>query len=179
VLFSVPTADFRTGDFNRKLGAQILDRTGSPIMVPTTEGGLVPLQQGMIFDPFSGNRDGTGRAVFSSGGRVNAIPASRLNAPMMKMLALVPVPNQPGDNSNYFNTGMQRLDRNNFDAKINWNRNERTACGGYSAMKRSFTVNLDLARGRMQLRRRRRQGPHARADRGNGHDLHRLADVPD
>ena len=136
VLFSVPTADFRTGDFNRKLGAQIPDRNGSPIMVPTTEGGVVPLQQGMIFDPFSGNPNGTGRAVFSSGGRVNVIPASRLNGPMMKMLALVPLPNQPGDNSNYFNTGIQRLDRNNFDAKINWNRNERHLLWfKYSTMK--------------------------------------------
>ena len=44
---------------------------------------------------------------------------------MMKMLALVPLPNQPGDNDNYFNSGTQRLNRNNFDAKVNWNRNER------------------------------------------------------
>jgi hypothetical protein len=136
VLYSVPTADFRTGDFTRKLGAQILDRNGIPIMVPTTEGGLVPLRQGMIFDPFTGNLDGTARAVFSSGGRVNVIPASRLNAPMMKMLALVPLPNQPGDNNNYFNTGIQRLNRNNFDGKVNWNRNERQQLWfKYSAMK--------------------------------------------
>jgi len=136
VLFSVPTADFRTGDFTRKLGAPILDRNGSPIMVPTTEGGSVPLQQGMIFDPFSGNPDGTGRAVFSSGGRANVIPASRLNGPMMKMLALVPLPNRPGDNANYFNTGIQRLNRNNFDGKVNWNRSERHQLWfKYSAMK--------------------------------------------
>src|SRR4029078_7122932 len=69
--------------------------------------------------------DGTGRSVFSSGGRINVIPQSRLNAPMMKMLALVALPNQAGDNSNYFNSGTQRLNRNNFDAKVNWNRNER------------------------------------------------------
>src|SRR5437867_4819527 len=135
-LFSVPTADFRTGNFARKLGAPILDRNGRPIMVPTTEGGVIPLQQGMIFDPFSGNPDGTGRAVFSSGGRVNVIPVSRLNVPMMKMLALVPLPNQPGDNANYFNTGIQRLNRNNFDVKVNWNRNERHLLWfKYSAMK--------------------------------------------
>jgi hypothetical protein len=135
-LFSVPTADFRSGDFTRKLGAQIMDRNGNAIMIPTTEGGLVPLQQGMIFDPFSGNLDGTGRSVFSSGGRVNVIPTSRLNAPMMKMLALVPPPNRPGDNANYFNTGIQRLERNNFDGKVNWNRNERHQLWfKYSAMR--------------------------------------------
>ena len=125
VLSSVPTADFRTGDFSRMLDAQILSKNGSAIMVPTTEGGLTPLRQGMIFDPFSGSLDGTGRSVFTSGGRVNVIPQSRLNGPMMKMLALVPLPNQSGDTANYFNSGTQRLNRNNIDAKVNWNRNER------------------------------------------------------
>jgi len=126
-LYSVPTPDFRTGDFSRMLGANILDSSGNPIMIPTTEGGLVPLQEGMIFDPLStlGQLDGTGRPVFSSGGRVNVIPTGRLNEPMMKMLALVPLPNQPGDVDNYFNSGTQRLNRNNFDAKVNWNRNDR------------------------------------------------------
>jgi hypothetical protein len=125
VLASVPTADFRSGDFSRMLGDPILNAAGNPVMVPTTEGGSVGLREGMIFDPFSGNLDGTGRAVFASAGRLNVIPAARLNGPMMKMMALVPLPNQAGDTANYFNTGRQRLNRNNFDAKINWNRNER------------------------------------------------------
>ncbi len=63
------------------LGAPILSADGNPILVPTTEGGSVPLREGMIFDPFSGNLDGTGRSVFSSGGQINAIPQARLNAP--------------------------------------------------------------------------------------------------
>jgi hypothetical protein len=125
VLSSVPTADFRTGDFSRMLGAPILNANGNLILVPTTEGGSVALREGMIFDPFSGSLDGTGRAVFSSGGQVNAIPQGRLNPAMMKLLALVPMPNQPGDLDNYFNSGTQRLNRNNIDAKVNWNRNER------------------------------------------------------
>ncbi|HET8548873.1 MAG TPA: carboxypeptidase-like regulatory domain-containing protein, partial [Bryobacteraceae bacterium] len=125
VLFSVPTDDFRTGDFSRKLGAQVLDSSGNAIMVPTTEGGSTPLRQGMVFDPFTGNLNGTGRSVFSSGGRINVIPASRLNPATTKLLALVPRPNQSGDISNYFQTGTQRFNRNNVDAKVNWNRNEK------------------------------------------------------
>ena len=78
---SVPTADFRSGNFSRMLGAPILSAAGSPILVPTTEGGTTPLREGMIFDPFSGNLDGTGRSVFSSGGQINVIPQARLNAP--------------------------------------------------------------------------------------------------
>ena len=133
VLYSVPTADFRGGDFSRMLGAPILDAGGSPILVPTTEGGSAALREGMIFDPFSGNLDGTGRSVFSSGGQLNAIPQARLNAPMMKLLALVPMPNQPGDLDNYFNSGTQKLNRNNIDAKVNWNRNERHRSGSSTA----------------------------------------------
>ena len=44
---------------------------------------------------------------------------------MMTMLDLVPQPNQEGDLDNYFISGKQRLNRNNFDAKVNWNRNDR------------------------------------------------------
>jgi carboxypeptidase family protein/TonB-dependent receptor-like protein len=145
-LFSVPTDDFRSGDFSRTLGPQILDASGSPIMVPTTEGGSVPLQQGMIFDPFTGNEDGTDRSVFSSGGRLNVIPGSRLNSPMMQLLGLVPQPNQPGDLNNYFNIGTQRLNRNNVDAKVNWNRNEKNQIWfKYSAM--TALVNGDFGLG--------------------------------
>jgi hypothetical protein len=122
-LFSVPTADFRTGDFSRELGAPILDAKGNAINVPTTEGGVTQLRQGMVFDPFTGKMDGTGRSVFSSNGRLNVIPSARLNPAMMKLMALVPLPNQSGDVSNFFNSGTQRLNRNNLDAKVNWNRN--------------------------------------------------------
>jgi len=123
--FSVPTDDFRAGNFSGQLGPEIHDKNDKPIPVPTTEGGSVPLREGMVFDPFTGNENGTGRSVFSSGGRINVIPAARLNGPMAKLLALVPRPNLPGDLSNYFNTGTQRLNRNNLDAKVNWNRNEK------------------------------------------------------
>ena len=123
--YSVPPADFRTGDFSRKLGAQILDAKGNAIMVPTTEGGSTPLRQGMIFDPYTGNLNGTGRSVFSSGGKINVIPTARLNSATTKLLALVPPPNLAGDTVNFFNAATQSVNRNNFDVKINWNRSER------------------------------------------------------
>jgi len=135
-LASVPADDLRGGDFTRVLGAQILDANGNTIPVPTTEGGLVPLQEGMIFDPYSGNCDpslpitggncdATDRSVFSSGGQLNVIPTARLNSSMKPLLDLVPLPNQAGDVDNYFISGGQRLNRNNIDAKINWNRSDK------------------------------------------------------
>src|SRR5260221_12790966 len=62
-LFSVPADDFRTGDFSRKLGTTISDARGGAIMVPTTDGGLTQLRQGMVFDPFTGSMDGSGGSV--------------------------------------------------------------------------------------------------------------------
>jgi hypothetical protein len=143
--YSVPTADLRQGNFSRFLGDPILSADGNPIMVPTTEGGTTALRDGMIFDPFTGNLDGTGRSVFSSNGQVNVIPQARLNAPMMKMLALVPQPNLEGDNDNYFNTAVQPLNRNNIDAKVNWNRNERHQLWfKYSAMNALVSGDFGL-----------------------------------
>ncbi|MCL4781888.1 MAG: TonB-dependent receptor [Bryobacterales bacterium] len=134
-LFSVPTADFRSGDFSRMLGDPILDGSGRSISVPTTEGTLTQLREGMVFDPYSGNLDGTGRSVFSSGGRINVIPTARLNPAIAKLTALIPQPNRPGDLENYFNQGTQRFNRNNMDAKINWNRSEKHQIWGkYSVM---------------------------------------------
>ncbi|MCZ2155958.1 MAG: TonB-dependent receptor [Bryobacterales bacterium] len=134
-LYSVPTADFRAGDFSRMLGDPILNAQGGTISVPTTEGFLTPLREGMVFDPYSGNLDGTGRSVFSSGGRVNVIPSARMNPAIAKLTALIPQPNRSGDLQNYFNQGTQRFNRNNLDAKINWNRNESNQIWGkYSVM---------------------------------------------
>ena len=83
--------------------------------------------------------------MFSSGGQVNVIPQGRLNAPMMKLLALVPLPNRPGDTQNYFNTGVQPLNRNNVDTKINWNRNERHQLFfKYSMMKAEVSGDFGL-----------------------------------
>jgi hypothetical protein len=143
-LYSVMPPDvLQSADFSRFLGDQILDASGNPIMVPTTEGGSVPLQEGMIFDPYSGGCDptlpfsaacdnATNRAVFSYGGAINVLDPARLNTPMMTMLDLVPAPNQPSTNAlgyddfdNFFNSGTQKLNRHNLDGKINWNRSEK------------------------------------------------------
>jgi hypothetical protein len=142
---SVFPADFRAGDFSRMLGDQILDGSSRPILVPTTEGTSVPLRDGMVFDPYSGSLDGTGRKVFSSGGRVNVIPQARFNGATSKLLALVPAPSLSGDTNNYYTTGGQRLNRNNFDFKVNWNRNEKNQIWvKYSIMKALVTCGFSL-----------------------------------
>jgi Carboxypeptidase regulatory-like domain/TonB dependent receptor len=108
-LVTVPTAALRAGDFTG---------TGT-----------------IIYDPSTGNADGTGRTPFPNQA---AIPIDPVSA---KILALVPPPNVPGagDTDNYFKSATQRLNRNNFDGKVDWNRTAKHSIfAKYSAMKSLF-----------------------------------------
>jgi hypothetical protein len=114
-LFTVPTADQRAGDFSK---------------FNTT-----------IYDPLSGDINGNGRTAFPG----NIIPLGRQSPTARKLVALTPLPNQPGDNSNYFTSGTQSMDRDNFDAKINWNATSKfTMFGKYSAMDALVTGAFGL-----------------------------------
>lgn len=69
-LLTLPTAAFRTGNLSAS---------------PTK-----------IYDPDTGNSNGTGRQQFVTGGVANVIPSNRLSPIAQKILALVPLPNIPG-----------------------------------------------------------------------------------
>ena len=111
-LQTLPTAALRAGDF-----------TGTG----TT-----------IYNPSTGNADGTGRSAFSNQA---AIPIDPIAA---KIIALLPPTNvtvngvTPQTN-NFFSSATQRLNRNDFDAKVDWNRTSKhTIFAKYSAMKSVF-----------------------------------------
>jgi hypothetical protein len=131
-------SDWRGGDFSSALGASLFDAAGKPIMVPTTEGGSVQLRQGMVFDPTTGNADGTGRAVFSSNGALNVIPSGRLNAGTQSFWGLLPKPNyfpqgqifNQDTTGNYFVSTTQKYTRQIFGGKIDWNRTDRHTIWG-------------------------------------------------
>src|SRR5436309_2029694 len=111
-LVTLPTAAIRSGDFSG---------TGTN-----------------IYDPTTGNPDGTGRsqfvassnsasASFNSGctnaaGCPNVIPCGRIDAITQKILALIPPTISSGNTDNYSKSATQKLNRNNFDAKVDWNR---------------------------------------------------------
>jgi len=106
---SVPTAAIRAGDFS-----------GLPVT---------------LYDPLTGNPDGTGRVPFAE----NRIPAARISPVSRRIQERAPLPNLPGvaggTLSNFFNSGTEKLDRKNYDAKINWNpRAELAIFGKYSRM---------------------------------------------
>ena len=89
---TVPTAAMRNGDFSAS---------------PTP-----------IYDPNTGNpTNGVGRTAFAG----NIIPRERFDPIVQKLIADLPLPNQPGLVDNYFATGDYTFDRHNIDAKMNYN----------------------------------------------------------
>src|SRR6266478_4649610 len=93
-----------------------------------------------IYNPATGNSTGTGRQPFPN----NQVPVDPVAA---KILALVPLPNLPGETSNYFKSATQRLNRNNFDGKVDWARTSKhTIFAKYSAMKSVFHGEPSLGR---------------------------------
>jgi carboxypeptidase family protein len=101
--FSVPDAKLRAGDFS---GAVNTNGT---------------IQQ--IYDPTSGTSNGVGRTQFPG----NVIPTNRLDPIALKVLALFPLPNQPGIGAGGLSNNYRRREdrtfaRDNADGKVNWNR---------------------------------------------------------
>jgi hypothetical protein len=97
-LLTVPTAAMRSGDLSAS---------------PTP-----------IYDPLTGDRvTGAGRTAFAG----NIIPESRIDPIARKVLALFPLPNQPGNllTANYFASGGYAFDRHTGDGKINWNASDK------------------------------------------------------
>jgi hypothetical protein len=111
-------------------------RTASPAFytVPTAglEGGNFAGVGTTIYDPLTGNADGTGRTPFSG----NTIPTARLNPIALKLQSYYPTPNVgSGLTNNFTASGGPILDRNNFDTKINFNQSDKEAIWGkYSRM---------------------------------------------
>ena len=91
---SVPTDAFRNGDFR-----------GQP----------------PIYDPTTGNPNGTGRAQFSCNGVLNVICPNRITPITQNVLALIPHANRSGLTNNYVQNTQLRKTPNSFDVKIDHN----------------------------------------------------------
>ncbi len=75
-----------------------------------------------IYDPATGNADGTNRTQFPG----NIIPASRIDPIALKLQALAPLPNIPNAlTNNYYATGNYNVTRNTTDAKVDYHATEK------------------------------------------------------
>jgi outer membrane receptor protein involved in Fe transport len=113
--FTVPTEKMRNGDFSEVLASNPNFR---------------------IYDPATGNpATGAGRTAFEGA----VIPANRIDAIAKQIQAQYPAPNNAGTNNglqnNYFAARLPEATRDNYDAKINWNRTSaHQIWGKYSMM---------------------------------------------
>jgi hypothetical protein len=89
--FTVPTVEARRGDFSS---------------YGTT-----------IYDPLTGNPDGSGRTPFPN----NIIPADRMSRVARQIIDWLPLPTSSSISSNYFASGVADFDRHSTDLKVNWN----------------------------------------------------------
>jgi hypothetical protein len=84
----------------------------------------------IIYDPATGNPDGTGRSPFAG----NIIPQNRISPIAAKILNLVPAPNQPSSESapsnNYFALLPFTKDTNSFDVKVDDNTSDNGRLSG-------------------------------------------------
>ncbi len=106
---SVPTADQRLGDFSA-----FLPGTGKACLA-------LAVNCAVIYDPATGNPDGTGRTPFPG----NMIPGNRISTAAQKIQGYLPLPNQAGYAGNFAIGGTPALNRDFVDAKLNWNPNDR------------------------------------------------------
>jgi hypothetical protein len=90
---SIPTMAFRNGDLS------------SALSLPSPQ---------IIYDPRSGNPDGTGRLPFPG----NIIPADRISPVARRILGFVPEPTKPGITNNFERATVRVKDTESFDAKV-------------------------------------------------------------
>jgi outer membrane receptor protein involved in Fe transport len=100
--YTVPTQRMRNGDFSEVLAFEPDFR---------------------IYDPLTGNPNGSGRSFFPNA----MIPADRMSEISGRIQDMVPLPNAPGTNNGLENNLLvprfPKAIRDNFDGKVNWNRN--------------------------------------------------------
>lgn len=115
---TVPSLDFRTGNLSA---------------APT-----------VIYDPRTGNPDGTGRQPFGG----NQIPLDRINTISAKILGLVPAPNEnfnpASPSNNYFALLPASKDSDQFDTKIDYNITDSDRLSGRFSFQRPVVYQAPL-----------------------------------
>lgn len=96
---------------NRQTGASFVTVPTQAMHSGDLSGSTTPM-----YDPLSGNADGTGRTAFPG----NLVPASRIDTIAAKVMAAYPLPNFPGLSNNYYATGAYAYSRSKLDTKGTW-----------------------------------------------------------
>jgi len=100
----------------------ITDSTGKPVN---------------IYDPRTGNANGTGRSVITCNGVADEICLSAVDPAALQMMSLIPAPNQTGTSNNYFVPLSGYFHRDDFDGKVNYITSQRSTIFGRYSFSRS------------------------------------------
>ena len=89
-----------------------------------------------IYDPLTGNADGTGRTPFAN----KQVPVARFDPAVQKLIQQVGLPNLNNDlTNNFYGAGAYRVTRHKFDSKVNWRASSKLNVSG-----RLGKVNYDM-----------------------------------
>jgi hypothetical protein len=121
-----------------------VDRTVS-VPLPAMLKGDLSLSPTPIYDPLSGNADGTGRTQFrvlpgdanyalcntaTNPNCLNIIPAARMDPIARKISSFIPANNLNRDRNNYFASGPFTFDRHQVDSKVDYSVNSKFNLAG-------------------------------------------------
>jgi hypothetical protein len=109
---SVPTDAMRNGDF-RAFGTN-------------------------IFDPNTGNANGTGRSIISCNGVQNTICPNRFDPAALALIKLTPEPNLSGNVNNFFSSGTAEFNRNTMDTKIDYAPTQKASIFGRYSLSQTL-----------------------------------------
>jgi len=153
LITTVPTTAERSGNLQALLGNYICadgsvsaTACGNPLMVPTTEGGSVPAQGGMVFDPTTGNPDGTGREAITKNGQVNMLTVP---TPLANIMSYLPAPNSGPAGAifnNYIASASEIFDVDQPDVRVDYNISPKAIFFGRYSLA-DFTIEAPAAFG--------------------------------
>ena len=110
------------GQFDRRVGTQLLTVPTAAMRAGDFSGSANP-----IYDPATGNADGTGRTPFAD----QRIPTARMDPIALKILANIPLPTFTDRlTENYFAKGDFSVTRNKYDGKITWRQSDKLTVNG-------------------------------------------------
>ncbi len=132
---------FFFGDYEGTVDRRLAD---GRVSVPTLSmrNGDLTASPSRIFDPFTGNPDGSGKTEFTN----KVIPSTSIDPIAQKILSFIPLPNLPvsGFVNDYYATGSYLFDRRAGDTKINWNTTSKLNIYGRFSMMH-FDLHSPLA----------------------------------
>ncbi len=134
---------FFFGDYLKVMDHEANSNTGTIPPTPWRTGDFSAANT-VIYDPATGNADGTNRTPFAG----NVIPASRINPISAKIIGLIPDPNQAinntSPNNNYFALLPYTKDTDSFDYKMDWNMSDKGRFSGRMSYARPVVFQAPI-----------------------------------